>query len=123
MKQTGEKWKKKSLQQPWAFVLFAPFLSSHSSHFFRLTHLLSPLQTALKHIGNVGGGRDLTKTSDLECKTAFGRVLKPTINIYTHQHILSSTHNVLYFVHPSVYSHLILKKVKLPSYCKTNVSD
>lgn len=77
----------------------------------------------------------------MECKTAFGRVLKPTIYIYTDMHILPSVYIVSYSTQKCVFLctsfsffiliRLLKKEIKekllsshslFTSYCKTNVS-
>lgn len=84
-------------------------------------HVSPPSQTALTHIRSLWGGGEKTKTYDMKCKDAFGRVLKPTIYIYTDMHslpsvyILYSTHKVFSFVCLSIfYTHLTLKKRNFP---------
>lgn len=107
MEQTEENGNK----TPWAFVLCAPI--SHSLLFFRFIDILSsPVETTLIHIRSFGAGGEKKQKYVLECKIASGRVLKPTIYIYTNMHILlsasfCSTHNAFSFVHPSGdYTHL-----------------
>lgn len=117
---------------------FCTYISSHSSHFLRLIDFLS-CHTAHIHIRSLVVGEKKNKTYGLECKTAFGRVMKPTIYIYTDMHIPPSIYiyiflfSVFSFIHLSVvYTYLTLNKrnqietslftQQLMSYCKTNVS-
>ncbi len=117
MKQTEENGKQKVFSTTMGLCALCTFFSSQLTFLQVNRHIvLPPSQTALIHIISLGGGGEKTKTYGLECKTAFGRVLKPTIYIYTFYtflplYILYSTHNVFSFVHPSVgNTHLTLKK-------------
>lgn len=75
---------------------FCTYISSHSSHFLRLIDFLS-CHTAHIHIRSLVVGEKKNKTYGLECKTAFGRVMKPTIYIYTDMHIPPSIYIYLSF--------------------------
>lgn len=72
-------------------------ISCHSSHFFRFVDLLSchHHRQRFLHIRGLWGGGEKKTTYGSECKTAFGRLLKPTIYIYTDMHILSSVYVVM----------------------------
>lgn len=93
MKQTEENGKTKSLFNNHGHLCFVHLLVKSQLTFLQVNRpmVLPPWQTALIHIRSFGvWGRK--QNYGLECKTTFGRVLKPTIYIYTDMHILPSVY-------------------------------
>lgn len=90
--------------------------------------ILPPSQTAFStHRGLWGGGGKKPKTYGSECKTAFGRLLKPTIYIYTDMHILPSVYIVMCSpcLFPLYIFQFFSRRLRNQSetvYCKTKVS-
>lgn len=131
MKHTEENEHTTSFQQPWVFVLCAPLFKSHFLRF--MTYCLATTAVSFStHKKSKEVGRNKTSYG-LKCKTAFGKVLKPTIYIYTDHTFFSSDflsfdHNFP-FVHPSVFHFTLKKETKLSlftqllSYCKNDVSS
>lgn len=98
MKQTGENGKTKffSTTSIGLCALCTFFVKSQLTFLKVNTLTVTIVGSSLTHQKSWGWGGEITKVSGLECKTAFGRVLKPTINFYTDQHILPSVYLVFY---------------------------
>lgn len=78
------------LNHPWAFVLCAPICQVTAHVYAGYIIVLLPAQAARRHIRHLWGRRRKSKSYVSECTTMFGRVLKPTIYIYTDIHIFLS---------------------------------
>lgn len=105
MKQTKENGKQNKTNKKKVFsttmglcALCTFFSSSHCSHFFRLIDTTCHDRRQLLYTSEVSGEGEEKKNKSYgsECKTAFGRVLKPTIYIYTDMHILPSVYLIFY---------------------------